>query len=178
MTTEERSIGHVGADVYFYWAKAASGLWVPFAIVLVYGAVEVVSVASKWWLTYWSQHGSDADQMYFLGIYALINFVNVLAIFFRIIFVMFLGLRASRKVRLGVVFLVRRCVEKVFILTRSVISKDVFRLAPSRHAGSDVLLRYDSNRPNHQSFFSGHVHGRQPVDDRLEKLPYDNHECR
>jgi ATP-binding cassette, subfamily C (CFTR/MRP), member 1 len=100
MTTEERSIGHVGADVYMYWAKAASGIWVPFAIVFGYGVVEVISVASKWWLTYWSQHGSDGNQMYFLGVYALINLVDVLAIFFRIIFVMLLGLRASRKVRL------------------------------------------------------------------------------
>ena len=98
MTTEERLIGHVGVDVYLYWAKAASGLWVPFAIVLVYGAVEVISVASKWWLTYWSQHGSDENQMSFLGVYALINLVNVLSIFFRIIFVMLLGLRASRQV--------------------------------------------------------------------------------
>ncbi|KAG7364336.1 multidrug ABC transporter permease/ATPase [Nitzschia inconspicua] len=98
MTTEERSIGHVGADVYFYWAKAASGVWVPFAIILVYGAVEVLSVASKWWLTYWSQHGSDANQMFFLGVYALINLVNVLTIFLRIIFVMLLGLRASKKI--------------------------------------------------------------------------------
>jgi ATP-binding cassette, subfamily C (CFTR/MRP), member 1 len=99
MTTEERSIGHVDVDVYFYWAKAASGIWVPFAIVLVYGAVEVISVASKWWLTYWSQHGSDGNQMFFLGVYALINLVNVLALFSRIIFVMLLGLRASKKVR-------------------------------------------------------------------------------
>jgi ATP-binding cassette, subfamily C (CFTR/MRP), member 1 len=100
MTTEERSIGHVGIDVYLYWARAASGIWVPFAIVLVYGGVEVVSVVSKWWLTYWSQHGSDGNQMFFLGVYALINLINVLALFFRIIFVMLLGLCASRKVRL------------------------------------------------------------------------------
>jgi ATP-binding cassette, subfamily C (CFTR/MRP), member 1 len=98
MTTEERSIGHVGVDVYMYWARAASGVWVPFTIVFVYGVVEVVSVASKWWLTYWSQHGSDGNQMFFLGVYALINLINVLALFFRIIFVMLLGLRASRKV--------------------------------------------------------------------------------
>jgi hypothetical protein len=84
---------------YFYWAKKAGGIWVLPIILLVYGAVEVISFASKWWLTYWSQHGSDNNQMFFLGIYALINLVNVVAIFCRIIFVMLLGLRASRKVR-------------------------------------------------------------------------------
>jgi ABC-type multidrug transport system fused ATPase/permease subunit len=99
MTIEERSVGHVGVDVYLYWAKAASGMWVPVAIVMVYGAVEVISVASKWWLTYWSQHGHDGNQMYFLGVYAGINLVDILGIFFRIIFVMVLGLLASRRVR-------------------------------------------------------------------------------
>lgn len=98
MTIEERSVGNVGADVYMYWAKAASGVWVPFAVIVVYGAVEVISVASKWWLAYWSQHGSDRNQMFFLGVYALINLVNLVAIFLRIIFIMLLGLRASRKV--------------------------------------------------------------------------------
>lgn len=71
----------------------------PFIIILVYGAVEVISVASKWWLTYWSQHGSEGNQMFFLGVYAAINLINVIAIFFRVIFVMLLGLRASREVR-------------------------------------------------------------------------------
>ncbi|KAL3922139.1 MAG: hypothetical protein SGILL_002364, partial [Bacillariaceae sp.] len=32
MTSEERSTGHVGMDVYLYWCKAASGMWVPFTI--------------------------------------------------------------------------------------------------------------------------------------------------
>lgn len=71
MTMEERSTGHVGANVYFYWAKAAGGLWIPFVIVIVYGAVEFVAVASKWWLTYWGQHGNEGNQMFFLAVYAL-----------------------------------------------------------------------------------------------------------
>ncbi len=71
----------------------------PFVIVVGYGAVECIQVASKWWLTYWSGHGSEDTQMYFLGIYALINLVDIVVIFFRLLFVMILGLRASREVR-------------------------------------------------------------------------------
>ena len=83
---------------YFYWAKAAGGVWVPFAIVFAFGVVELIGVASKWWLTFWSSHGSEHTQTFFLGIYAIINLINVIAIFMRLIFIMLMGLRASRKV--------------------------------------------------------------------------------
>ncbi len=137
MTTEEKSIGHVGADVYLYWARAASGVWVSFVILLVYGAVEVVSVASKWWLTYWSQHGGDENQMFFLGVYALINLLNVITIFFRIIFIMLLGLRASRKV-CSVFFGDLHCEKEIALLT--IMSADVSQSFAGHNAGPDVIL--------------------------------------
>jgi len=83
---------------YLYWARAAGGTWVPFAIVLAFATVECIAVSSKWWLTYWSTHGTEHNQAYFLGIYGIINLVNVIAVFLRLIFIMMLGLRASRKV--------------------------------------------------------------------------------
>ncbi|VEU33619.1 unnamed protein product [Pseudo-nitzschia multistriata] len=101
MTIEERSTGRVGIDVYFYWARAAGGIWVPLAIVLAFAAVECIGVLSKWWLTYWSTHGAEHDQMYFLGIYGVINLANIVGIFLRLMFVMMTGLRASRKIYLG-----------------------------------------------------------------------------
>lgn len=100
---QEREIGHVGLKVYLEWAKAAGGYWVPVLIVVMYGAAEGVTVLSKWWLTYWSNHGQSGSQMKFLGIYALINFVAVVAQFFRVLLIMMCGLRASRKVRTLVV---------------------------------------------------------------------------
>jgi ATP-binding cassette subfamily C (CFTR/MRP) protein 1 len=103
MTVEERSTGHVGTDVYFAWAKAAGGSWLPFLIVVCYGGVECIQVASKWWLTYWSEHGSTGNQIHFLTIYALINLASIVALFFRLIFIMLIGLRASRNVS-GVCF--------------------------------------------------------------------------
>ena len=69
-----------------------------FVVVLAFAAVECIAVASKWWLTYWSVHGNKDNQVFFLSIYGAINLFNLVAVFFRLIFIMMLGLRASRKV--------------------------------------------------------------------------------
>jgi len=97
MTDEakERATGHVDRKIYLAWGRAAGGVWVPFVIVVSYGAVECINVLSKWWLTYWSQHG-EQSQTKFLGIYAMINFSAVIATFFRLILLMGCGLKASR----------------------------------------------------------------------------------
>lgn len=70
----------------------------PFVIVLAFAAVECIGVASKWWLTYWPQHANEDNQIFYLCIYGAINLFNIVAVFFRLIFIMMLGLRASRKV--------------------------------------------------------------------------------
>jgi hypothetical protein len=71
---------------------------VPFVVVLAFAFVECIGVASKWWLTYWGTRGNKDNQVYFLSIYGAINVFNIVAVFFRLIFIMILGLRASRKV--------------------------------------------------------------------------------
>jgi len=98
MTVEERSVGHVGIDVYLYWARAAGSTWIPVILFVIFGAVECVNFLSTWWLTYWSSHGSEHNQTFFLGFYGLINLTIIVAIFLRLIFIMLLGLRASRKI--------------------------------------------------------------------------------
>ena len=102
MTDEmnEREIGAVNLDVYITWAKSAGGIWVLILMIAFYGGVEGINVLSKWWLAYWSEHGSDVDsQNYFLLVYAGINLCGVICMFFRIFFVLLSGLRASKKVR-------------------------------------------------------------------------------
>jgi len=98
MTTEDRSIGHVAIDVYFHWARAAGGMWVPFAILIPFAVVECIGVSSKWWLTYWSSHQEEHNQVYFVGVYGAINLLNVTTVFLRLICIYSLGLRASRKI--------------------------------------------------------------------------------
>lgn len=49
-------------------------------------------------LTYWSSHAGEHTQTFFLGFYGLINLIVVVAILCRLMFIMLLGLRASRKI--------------------------------------------------------------------------------
>ena len=103
LTTDEyaeRETGHVGGSVYFAWAKAAGDWWMPLVLVLLFVGVEVATVASRWWLTYWSQYGQGTTQLNFLGIFILLNvsFVVIKAIKVFLLFVC--SLNASRKVRL------------------------------------------------------------------------------
>lgn len=98
MTDEvkERDEGHVDLKIYIAWGKAAGGVWAPFAIIASYSIVEIMNVASKWWLTYWSEHAGSDSQASFLVIYALINLASIGATLFRLILIMGCGLRASR----------------------------------------------------------------------------------
>jgi ATP-binding cassette subfamily C (CFTR/MRP) protein 1 len=98
MTTEDRSTGHVGSDIYFYWVRAAGGMWVPFVVFVAFAAVECIGVASKWWLTHWSAHGTKDNQIYYLSVYGAINLFNIVAVLIRLIFITLIGLRASRKI--------------------------------------------------------------------------------
>ena len=102
MTDEmaEREIGKVSRDVYAEWAEAAGGYWVVIPLFIAFGAYEVMKVLANWWLTYWSHAASPdrSSQLYFLGIHALINFGAIFVDFFRMVLVLFLGLKASSKV--------------------------------------------------------------------------------
>ena len=104
MTDEmaERAVGKVGLDVYMEWAKAAGGLWVGIPLLLIFSFEQGTTVLSNWWLTYWS-HSATPDsksQMHFLAIYGLINVGAIIAGFLPLMFTMYLGLKASRKVSL------------------------------------------------------------------------------
>ena len=75
MTDEfkERSKGSVDRQVYIAWAKAGGGIYVGVSILAMFVVVEALTVASKWWLTYWSQSGGN-HAFFYLSIYALVNF--------------------------------------------------------------------------------------------------------
>ena len=99
MKEESRQVGRVGWNVYQTWIRAAGGFFVPLAILLLFAAVEGMSVLSNWWLTYWSGHAASESQTAFLGIYALINLTAAVAGFFRVLAIAVVGLKASRAVR-------------------------------------------------------------------------------
>jgi ATP-binding cassette subfamily C (CFTR/MRP) protein 1 len=72
MTVEEKVTGSVDWRVYIAWAKAGGGASVVILILGLFVVVELINVASKWWLTYWSQSGGSHAYFY-LGIYGTIS---------------------------------------------------------------------------------------------------------
>ena len=95
MTVEEKVSGSVDRRVYIAWAKAGGGISVAMLILAMFVLVELLNVSSKWWLTNWSQSGGSRP-FFYLEIYALINVSAIFATFFRLIFFVLVGLRASR----------------------------------------------------------------------------------
>jgi len=97
MTDEfkEREKGSVDKRVYIDWAKQGGGIGTALLILFMFAFVELLSVGSKWWLTHWSESGGS-DPLFFLGIYAVINFSAIFATFVRLILFMTTGLRSSR----------------------------------------------------------------------------------
>jgi ATP-binding cassette subfamily C (CFTR/MRP) protein 1 len=98
MSVEARKTGHVGASMYYAWARAAGGIIVPITILTSFCLVEGVTVLSSWWLTYWSTHGSSESQSKFLAVYAIINLTVAVTGFFRMLLIVIYGVRASRVV--------------------------------------------------------------------------------
>lgn len=96
MTEEARAAGHVGWDVYKAWFKAAGGIYIPIVVFFVFTSDAGMGVVSNWWLTYWSDSGSDRSQFYFLGMYALINLGVAIVNLIRSLFLAFIALKASK----------------------------------------------------------------------------------
>ncbi len=99
----EREIGKVGKEVYVTWMNASGGIWVIPVVLVVFALGEAATISSNWWLTYWS-HGADtsrSSQLYFLGIYGIINVCAILALFLRQVVVILFGIRASKEVCQG-----------------------------------------------------------------------------
>jgi len=93
---QERETGRVSTEVYLAWAKAAGGVWVIALILIGFALNEAIQFAPKWWLTYWSEHGSSTNQFHFLDIYALISGAAMIGTFLCSITVVMFALKASK----------------------------------------------------------------------------------
>jgi ATP-binding cassette subfamily C (CFTR/MRP) protein 1 len=98
ISVEARKTGHVGASIYYSWARAAGGIMVPITILISFALVEGVTVLSNWWITYWSSHGGSGSQTRFLAVYALINLSAAVTGLLRMLLIVIFGVRASRQV--------------------------------------------------------------------------------
>jgi len=91
----EREKGHVDIKIYLGWAKAAGGTYFLILLAIGYAVDQGVGISCKWWLTYWSRN-EGRNELWFLRIYAYINFLAILTIFMRVVFIYVGGLRSSR----------------------------------------------------------------------------------
>ncbi len=129
----------------------------PFAIFFAFAFVECIGVASKWWLTYWGANGNQSNQVYFLTIYGAINIFNVIVVFFRLVFIMLIGLQASRKVGFHCSNTVIAHFEQA-THNSYLSSTDLHEFASKHHAYSDVVLRHYTCWPDCQSIQPRYVH--------------------
>jgi len=63
MTDEmkERETGRVGLTVYLAWVAATGGMMIGLMIITMYGGVECLNIATRWWLSFWSEHGGGEE---------------------------------------------------------------------------------------------------------------------
>lgn len=97
MTEETRVVGTVSWKVYRTWITAAGGWIAPVFIIVGYTLTQSASIASNWWLAYWSEHATEASQYDFLLIYCWINMTAIFFGFFRMLLVSTFFVRATRR---------------------------------------------------------------------------------
>jgi ABC-type multidrug transport system fused ATPase/permease subunit len=105
MSVEERSYGDVAGRVYMQYARAMGGWVAPLSVVGGYLLGQLAVVSSRWWLSYWSEHGEGSSvegggeggsQGFYLGVYAAFAIGQCACLFVQYATCMFFGLRAAR----------------------------------------------------------------------------------
>jgi ATP-binding cassette, subfamily C (CFTR/MRP), member 1 len=98
MTEEVRKQGNVETEAYFALAEAAGNKWLVLLSIMVgFTSAEAIQFLGNWWLTFWSSHGNEYSQFYFLSVYAVISCTYSLVSLFGMLLLSFLGYRASRQ---------------------------------------------------------------------------------
>jgi ATP-binding cassette subfamily C (CFTR/MRP) protein 1 len=98
---EDREVGDVSMEVYKTWARAAGGILATILMLTFFLLGEMISLSSNYWLSFWSQSSKGSNHNgfstgFYLGIYALLNVIIVLASFGREYYARLRGLAASR----------------------------------------------------------------------------------
>jgi len=83
MAEEERDTGSVSRGSYWVLIQAAGG-WISLVqLSILFSVAELVALLSSWWLTRWSQLGTESNVWYFYGIYCGFNGMVLLCLFVR-----------------------------------------------------------------------------------------------
>lgn len=77
---EDREVGKVTIDVYKTWARAAGGVQMGVAIIVLFVFAELIQVLASFWLSYWSAHREDHSAWFYLYCYIGINVGVLIAV--------------------------------------------------------------------------------------------------
>ena len=99
---EDSEKGNVSKRVYLAYGKAAGGCLAVSSLLFWFGAYASMNVIVNWWLSYWSNHAPNKDDLdngksnlYYYRIYVALSFSAIILLVIARVFVALLGVRAS-----------------------------------------------------------------------------------
>ncbi|CAK4506852.1 unnamed protein product [Aphanomyces euteiches] len=143
---EDRSTGDVPLSTYVVWIRACGGFSVAFLVIGLFVLGNVISLASTFWLSYWSENGTDArSQVYFLYVFCGLNALAIISYFVRSVALFMAGLAGSSKMFQALIVRILRAPMSFFDTTplgRIVnrLSKDIYTLDESLPANLGWFL--------------------------------------
>jgi len=132
-TQEEREVGSVTRAVYWSWIRAGGGVVIAILSASVYALSQCTDIATRWWLTYWSENGEAHPPGWYLGFYACLNAASCLLYFIMNYNTMRRGLAASSRLYRQLLATVLRAPMSFFDTTplgrvTNRFSKDIYTL--------------------------------------------------
>ncbi|CAK4166010.1 unnamed protein product [Aphanomyces euteiches] len=134
---EDRSTGDVPLATYGVWIRACGGASAAIIIIGLFVLSNLITLASTFWLSYWSQNGTDVHaQVFYLSIFSGLNGLSILGYYVRSVALYLAGLKGSSRLFQALITRILRAPMSFFDTTplgRIVnrLSKDVYTLDES-----------------------------------------------
>lgn len=123
ISAEDRNTGHVPFSTYKVWFEAAFRIYLLFPLLFLYLSIRCFDTASAFWLSIWSEYATtDNEVTTYLSVYVLLQIMNLLAVYAKLVFLFLCGLRSSRK-------LFRNLLESIL----HAVSPSIFLLFYAKH---------------------------------------------
>jgi ATP-binding cassette, subfamily C (CFTR/MRP), member 1 len=145
MEKEERVTGSIKWQVYSTYARMGGGLWTIPAILFAVALYNTVNVMTGVWLSAWTDNKYNLSNDIYMLVYACLGFSQAIFIFTYGVALTITGNRATEKMH-----------DQVPLFANHLTSG--FK---SHYASSNVVLRHDTFRTDHQSLLQGcRYHGQ------------------
>ncbi|EMR09579.1 hypothetical protein PNEG_02165 [Pneumocystis murina B123] len=97
MQDEEREIGSIKFKVYIEYIKAAAGLWIIPAVILLLSIYQFFNIGNNLWLSFWIKNQFKRSAKFYMLIYVLLGIIEIILYFIIEISLFNIGRRASTK---------------------------------------------------------------------------------